>query len=328
MKELVKENWGVADMPNLTGKLAVVTGATGGLGYETSLALAQAGAEVVLAGRNDAKGANAIRRIRAVAPGAKVRFEKVDLASLASVRAIADRLLAQGEAIDILVNNAAVMATPKRGETEDGFELQLGTNYLSHFALTARLLPLLLKSAHARVVNVSSGAHRMGKRKIDFDDLESERKYSPWDAYCQSKLAMLMFALELQRRSDANGWGLLSNGAHPGYARTDLIANGPGADSLQARLGGLLGRFLSQSAAEGALPLLYAAAAPEARPAGYYGPKNLFELKGPVVAAIIDSVAKDEEAARRLWQVSEELTGVSWQTSRPDFPVSTPIEWN
>jgi NAD(P)-dependent dehydrogenase (short-subunit alcohol dehydrogenase family) len=311
MTEVVKKDWGVADIPNQTGKLAVVTGATGGLGYETSLALAQAGAEVVLAGRNETKGADAIRRIRAEAPGARVRFEKVDLASFAAVHAFADRLLAQGRAIDVLVNNAAVMATPKRTTTADGFELQLGTNYLSHFLLTARLLPLL-QNGCARVVSVSSGAHRMGKKKIDFDDLQGARKYSPWNAYCQSKLAMLMFALELQRRSDASGWGLLSNAAHPGYARTDLISNGPGNSSIQGRLGKLLGRFLSQNAADGALPTLYAATAPEARPGGYYGPRNMFELKGPVAAAVIDRAAQNADAAKRLWEVSEELTGVSW----------------
>jgi len=290
----------------------VVTGATGGLGYEAALELARAGAEVVLAGRNDAKGADALRRISAAVPGARIRFEKVDLASLGSINAFADRLIAKGRGIDILVNNAAVMATPKRSTTSDGFELQLGTNYLGHFALTARLLPLLQMSGQARVVSVSSGAHKMGKKRIDFDDLQSERKYSPFDAYCQSKLAMLMFAFELQRRSDANGWGLLSNAAHPGYARTDLIANGPGVDSILAKLAKFMGLFLSQSAADGALPILYAATDPDARPAGYYGPKNMFEMKGPVVAAVIDRAAQDLAAAKQLWNVSAELTGAPW----------------
>ena len=312
MEELVKKDWSAADLPSQSGQLAVVTGATGGLGFETALALARAGAEVVLAGRNDAKGEDAILRIRAEAPKAKARFERVDLASLASVAALAGRLLAQGRAIDILVNNAAVMAVPRRGATLDGFELQFGTNFLSHFALTARLLPMLRQSERARVVSVSSGAHRMGKRKIDFADLESERKYSPWNAYCQSKLAMLMFALELQRRSDANGWGLLSNAAHPGYARTGLVANGPGDKGLMGTLHRSIGRLMSHSAAAGALPLLYAAAAPEARPAAYYGPAHMFEMKGPVAIAVIDSIAKDDMAARKLWEVSEELTEVSF----------------
>ncbi len=308
----VKKNWGVGDIPSLAGELAVVTGATGGLGFETSLELARAGADVVLAGRNEAKGASARRRIEADVRSARVRFEKVDLASLASVEEFAIRMVAQGRPIDILVNNAAVMANPTRQTTADGFELQFGTNYLSHFALTARLLPLLLASASRHVVQVSSGAHRMGKRKIDFADLQSERGYSPWNAYCQSKLAMLMFALELERRSERNGWKLRSNAAHPGYARTDLIANGPGTDSMMSRMGKLLGGILSQSAAEGALPLLYAAAAPEAVGGGYYGPGGFQELKGPVAEAKVDRIGRDEAAAKRLWEVSEELTGVRW----------------
>jgi NAD(P)-dependent dehydrogenase (short-subunit alcohol dehydrogenase family) len=310
MKETVKKNWAIADIPSQAGKLAVVTGATGGLGYETALGLAQAGAEVILAGRNEAKGADAVRRILAVAPGAKVRFGMVDLASLASVAAFAKDLLAQDSPIDILVNNAAVMATPTRQTTKDGFELQLGTNYLSHFALTARLLPLLVHGGQTRVVQVSSLAHRQGK--IHFDDLQLERGYTPWKAYTQSKLAMLIFALELQKRSDASGWGLVSNAAHPGYARTDIIANGPGADSMQARLHRLIGPLFSHSSAAGALPTLYAATAPEARPAGYYGPAGFYEIKGSVAASFVAATAKDEVVARRLWEVSEELTGVAW----------------
>jgi NAD(P)-dependent dehydrogenase (short-subunit alcohol dehydrogenase family) len=310
MKETVKKNWAIADIPSQAGKLAVVTGATGGLGYETALGLAQAGAEVILAGRNEAKGADAVRRILAVAPGAKVRFGMVDLASLASVAAFAKDLLAQDSPIDFLVNNAAVMATPTRQTTKDGFELQLGTNFLSHFALTARLLPLLVHGGQTRVVQVSSLAHRQGK--IHFDDLQLERGYTPWKAYTQSKLAMLIFALELQKRSDASGWGLVSNAAHPGYARTDIIANGPGADSMQARLHRLIGPLFSHSSAAGALPTLYAATAPEARPAGYYGPAGFYEIKGPVAASFVAATAKDEVVARRLWEVSEELTGVAW----------------
>ena len=322
MKETVKNNWGIADIPSLVGKLAVVTGATGGLGYETALGLAQAEAEVILAGRNEARGADAVRRILTVAPGAKVRFGKVDLASLASVAAFAKDLLAQGRPIDILANNAAVMATPTRQTTKDGLELQLGTNYLSHFALTAQLLPLLIRSGQRHVVQLSSLAHRQGK--IHFDDLQLERGYTPWKAYTQSKLAMLIFALELQKRSDANGWGLISNAAHPGYARTDIIANGPGADSLQAKLHRLIGPLFSHSSAAGALPTLYAATAPEARPAGYYGPAGFYEMKGPVAASFIAATAKDEILARRLWEISEQLTGVEWlQPKRPKRQAAT-----
>lgn len=322
MAETVKKNWSNTDIPSQATKLAVVTGATGGLGYETALGLAQAGAEVILAGRNEAKGADAVRRILTVAPGAKVRFCMVDLASLASVAAFAKDLLAQSRPIDILANNAAVMATPTRQTTADGFELQLGTNYLSHFALTAWLLPLLVHGGQTRVVQVSSLAHRQGK--IHFDDLQLERGYTPWKAYTQSKLAMLIFALELQKRSDANGWGLISNAAHPGYARTDIIANGPGADSLQAKLHRLIGPLFSHSSAAGALPTLYAATAPEARPAGYYGPAGFYEMKGPVAASFIAATAKDEIVARRLWEISEQLTGVEWlQPKRPKRQAAT-----
>lgn len=311
-KELIKDHWGLSDIPNLRGNLAVVTGATGGLGYETALGLAQAGAEVILAGRNSQKGADALSRIRAVTPGAKIRFELVDLASLASVRSFAARLLANGNPIHILVNNAAVMANPTRETTADGFELQLGTNYLSHFALTASLVPLLVQGA--RVVSVSSGAHLHGK--IHFDDLQSERKYSPWAAYCQSKLAMLLFALELHRRSEANGWGLLSNAAHPGYARTDLIANGPGAKSAMGSMHSSIGKWMSHSAAAGALPILFAATAPEARPGGYYGPNGFMEIKGPVGPAKIAHAAQDADLAQHLWEISEKLTGAEWSTAR------------
>jgi NAD(P)-dependent dehydrogenase (short-subunit alcohol dehydrogenase family) len=318
-----QKNWSSADIPNQQGKLALITGATGGLGFETALELARAGAEVILAGRNPAKGANALRRIQASAPAAHLRFEQVDLASLASVAALADRLLADNRAVDILVNNAAVMALPKRQTTEDGFEMQFGTNYLSHFTLTGRILPLILASSSPCVVEVSSGAHKMGKNKIDFDDLQNERPYSPWNTYCQSKLAMLMFALELQRRSVDNNWRIRSNAAHPGYARTDLIANGPGVTSLQSRLGKVLGTFLSHSAAEGALPILYAATAPEAQPAGYYGPRDRFEMRGPVAIAVIGKAALDEATAKRLWEVSETLTGVTWPGSRTALHIAS-----
>jgi NAD(P)-dependent dehydrogenase (short-subunit alcohol dehydrogenase family) len=310
MTETVKKNWSLGDIPSQIGKLAVVTGATGGLGYETALGLAQAGAEVILAGRNEAKGTDAVRRIVTIAPGAKVQFGMVDLTSLASVAVFADGLLAEGRPIDILVNNAAVMATPTRQITDNGFELQLGTNYLSHFALTAQLLPLLVRGGQTHVVQLSSLAHRQGK--IHFDDLQLERGYTPWKAYTQSKLAMLIFAFELQKRSDANGWGLMSNAAHPGYARTDIIANGPGANSVQARLHRLIGPLFSHSSAAGALPTLYAATAPEARPRGYYGPDGFYEMKGPVAASFVAAAAKDGTVARRLWEVSEELTGVTW----------------
>jgi NAD(P)-dependent dehydrogenase (short-subunit alcohol dehydrogenase family) len=304
--------WTVRDIPDQTGRLAVITGATGGIGFETALALAVAGADVVLTGRNAAKGEAALQRIRAVSPRASIRYEHLDLASLRSVRQFVEKFSQQTRSLDLLINNAGVMTPPERLVTEDGFELQFGTNYLSHFALTAPLLPLLRQGTQPRVVNISSGAHRI-RASIHFDDLQWERRYEPWPAYAQSKLAMLMFAFELQRRSDAHGWGLLSNAAHPGYARTDLIANGPGDGATWMNVAGkLLGRFASQSAADGALPTLFAATAPQAQSAGYYGPKNAFEMKGPVTEAIIGKHAKDIGVAKRLWDVSEQLTGAQW----------------
>jgi NAD(P)-dependent dehydrogenase (short-subunit alcohol dehydrogenase family) len=202
------------------------------------------------------------------------------------------------------------MAYKERRLTEDGFEAQFGTNHLGHFALTGLLLPLLRKEPGVRVVNVSSLAHRGGK--IDFDNLQAERKYTPWQAYQQSKLANLLFTLELQKRSDAEGWGLMVNAAHPGYARTDLIPNGPGSGGWQGVLGRMMGGFFSHSAFDGALPTLFAATSPEAKALGYYGPDGFYELKGLVAPAFVAARAKDEVVARRLWEVSERLTGVAW----------------
>lgn len=303
-------SWTAKDMPSQQGKLVIVTGATGGLGYETALALAQHGAEVILAARNADKGRDALASIRAAVPHANLYFARVDLASLASVAEFSASMLKQGRAIDVLVNNAGVMALPERQETVDGFEMQLGVNYISHYALTGRLLPLLRKAPAPRVVNLSSLMHRSGK--IHLDDLQLQRGYTPTKAYGQSKLAMLMFALELQRRSDAQGWRLLSNAAHPGYARTELIPNGPGTDSLLSRLSILLQPIMSQSAADGAWPTLQAATAPDAKPAGYYGPDGWFELRGTSTDAKVSTGARDMAVAKRLWDMSAQLTGVSF----------------
>ena len=302
--------WSIQDIPSQSGKLALVTGATGGLGYETALELARAGAEVLLTGRNEQKGSVAVERITRAVPSAKVRFESLDLASLASVRAFATRMIANGRPLDLLVNNAGVMDLPGRRLSEDGFELQFGTNHLGHFALTGLLLPLLRLARAPRVVNVSSLAHRGGR--IDFGNLQGERKYRSWPAYQQSKLANLLFTFELQRRSDAGGWGLMSNAAHPGYARTDLIPNGPGSGGVKGTLMKLSGLFMSHSAADGALPQLFAATSPAATAGGYYGPDGFYELKGSVAPAKVFPQAKEEAVARKLWEVSEHLTGVQW----------------
>jgi NAD(P)-dependent dehydrogenase (short-subunit alcohol dehydrogenase family) len=304
-------NWTTKDIPEQSGRLAIVTGATGGLGLETALALAGAGAEVILVGRNPNKGRTAQALIRGRHPGALVRFEIADLASLASVEAFAERMLAAGRPIDILVNNAGIMALPRRETTLDGFEMQLGTNYLAHFALTARLLPLLI-AAKARVVQLASIAHRRGA--IRLGDLQYEQGYKPWPVYSQTKLAMLMFALELDRRSKANGWGLTSVAAHPGAANTDLIANGPAAGNggLVPWLGRLALGVIGHSAAQGALPQLMAATMPGVTGGAYFGPQGWKELKGPPGPGRIEPQALDAQIAAKLWTASERLTGIAF----------------
>jgi len=314
------KNWTIRDMASQQGRLTVVTGATGGLGYETALALAGAGARVVLTGRNPAKGAAALQHIRAVHPGADIRYETLDLASLASIQDFAERFKRMHDALDVLVNNGGVMAPPTRQVTADGFELQFGTNYLSHFALTAQLLPLLTQGRRARVVNLSSMAHRFGA-SIHFDDLNSQQAYRAFAGYGQSKLAMLMFTFELQRRSDEHGWGLLSLAAHPGLAATALLQNGRRlggngkADWIET-LSGWLPSVLAQSASDGALPTLFAATSPNAVKAGYYGPAGFLELKGPVGEGTVAPRARDQAVAAKLWAVSERLTGVHWVASQ------------
>lgn len=300
--------WTTKNIPNQQGRSVVITG-TGGLGYEDALALARAGAAVIIAGRNPAKGAEAVSKIRAESPGADVRFEAVDLGNLASIQAFGQRMQAEHPSLDLLINNAGVMTPPTRKVTSDGFELQFGTNYLGHFALTAHLLPLLRKGRNPRVVNVASIAVRNGA--INFEDLQSERSYIPMTAYGQSKLANLMFSLELQRRSAAAKWGLASIGAHPGVSRTDLLPNSVERTSVS----GLARRwlwFLFQPAAQGALPTLFAATSPDAKAGAYYGPDRLNETRGYPAPAKIPPQAEDAAVAARLWEVSERLTGVTF----------------
>jgi NAD(P)-dependent dehydrogenase (short-subunit alcohol dehydrogenase family) len=304
--------WTQADIPTQHGRTAIVTG-TGGLGFQDALALARAGAAVIIAGRSGAKGADAVSRIRTAVPSAQIRFEQLDLASLASVAAFSAGIGERHDAVHILINNAGVMVPPHREVTGDGFELQFGTNYLSHFALTAHLLPLLREGA--RVVSLSSVAARAGI--IDFDDLNSARAYAAMKAYSQSKLACLMFALELQRRSDAMGWGIRSIASHPGIARTDLLHNGPGRRSAHGLARTLL-PFLFQPADRGALPTLYAAAAPDAAGGAYYGPDGMAEVRGYPTIAKVPAQALDQAVASRLWQVSQGLTGVSFPQDRSE----------
>ena len=272
------------------------------------MALAKAGSEVILTGRDDRKGRSAIEKISREVTGAKVSYEHLDLANLASIADFAKRIHAR-HSLDLLINNAGVMALPRRQTTAGGFEMQLGTNHLGHFALTARLMPLLRRASGPRVVSVSSLAHRTGF--IDFDDLQGARVYSPWKAYGQSKLATLMFALELQRRSDAAGWNLISNAAHPGFARTNLFASGPG--SLVSLATGFAAPLFGHSAADGARPILFAATSPEAMPGAYYGPGGFGELRGAPARALIMPQARDTAAAAKLWGVSENLAGTSFE---------------
>ena len=302
--------WTLVDMPSQQGRTILVTG-TGGLGFEDAVALAGAGAEVILAGRNPTKGAEAIRRINETVPHASVTFEQVDLGNLASIEALAERLKGNRDQLDVLINNAGVMTPPVRKTTDDGFELQFGTNYLGHFALTARLLPLLLRGQAPRVVTLSSIAAGRGNVAIDFDDLQAERSYKPMPVYSQSKLACLMFALELQRRSEISGWGINSIAAHPGISRTDLLHNAPGRRSAQGLLRSLLW-FLFQPASQGALPTLFAATSPDARGGGYYGPDRLSETRGYPAEAQIPPQANELHVAKRLWDISEKLVGIEY----------------
>jgi NAD(P)-dependent dehydrogenase (short-subunit alcohol dehydrogenase family) len=298
------ERWDAGDIPDQDGRLAVVTGANSGLGLVTARELARHGARVILGCRNQQKGRAALEEITEAASGPEPELEALDLADLSSVRSFADRLAAGGDRLDLLINNAGVMAPPRR-RTADGFELQFGTNHLGHFALTNLLLPLMEGREDARVVTLSSTAHRMGR--IAFDNLNGDRNYFRWNAYGQSKLANLLFALELDRRLRAAGSTVKSVAAHPGYAATNLqSAAAPMVDRLVMKLGNLV---IAQSDEMGALPVLYAATAPGLEGGAYIGPDGPGEQRGHPKLVRPNRAARDEDTARRLWDVSEELTG-------------------
>jgi NAD(P)-dependent dehydrogenase (short-subunit alcohol dehydrogenase family) len=304
--------WSERDIPALTGRVAVITGANSGLGFHTALQLATHGASVVLACRNTDSGEGAAAQIRTGAPGATVQVMELDLASLAAVRQFVNRFNGAYPGLDLLVNNAGVMALPYR-QTADGFEMQFGTNHLGHFALTGLLLSSLLARPGARVVTVSSMEGARGR--MDFDDLQGERGYKPWGAYRQSKLANLLFMLELDRLLRKRGLDLISVGAHPGYAATNLQSAGPRMSGR--RWTGLLlaigNRLFAQSAKQGALPELYAATAPAVGGGDYYGPDRFRHTRGSPVKVPLPKQAMDAHSARRLWQVSEQLTGVHYE---------------
>jgi NAD(P)-dependent dehydrogenase (short-subunit alcohol dehydrogenase family) len=302
--------WDSDQMPDQRGRTAVVTGANSGLGLATARELARHGATVVLACRNLDKGAQAEREIETAVPGASVELSPLDLGALASVESFADRFRAShgSGGLDLLINNAGVMAPP-RSETADGFELQFGTNVLGHFALTCRLIDLMEGRPDARVVTLSSNAHKIGK--INFDDLQGKRHYRRWGAYGQSKLADLMLALELDRRLRAAGSTLKSVAAHPGYAATNLqFAAPPTIDRVVMRVSNAL---LAQSADMGALPSLYAATFPDLPGGSYIGPDGIGEQRGHPHLVNPNKAARDPQAAARLWQVCEDLTDVHFQ---------------
>lgn len=304
------KKWTASDIPRKNEGLAVITGSTEGVGFEDTLALSSAGWDVVMMGRNAQKGAESIAKIRRMNPKAKVRFEQIDLASLSSIKAFAERMMRSGQPIDLLINNAGVMTPPKRLETVDGFELQFGTNHIGHFALTAQLLPLLRKSSGARVVTVSSVANRAGQ--IHFDDLQSRSSYVPMKAYGQAKLANLMFALELQRQSEKYGWGITSIASHPGVSRTNLLITGAGRWSFAGIMRTFF-PFLFQPPAKGALPTLYAATSPQAKGGSYYGPNKMGETRGFPAIAKIPAQATDLTVSSKLWEISQQLAKVQYE---------------
>lgn len=295
--------WSERDVPDQTGRIAVVTGANSGIGLETVRVLARKGAHVVLAVRNREKGEAARADITRAEPQAKVAVEHLDLANLESVETFADEFGATHQRFDLLINNAGVMVPPF-GHTADGFEQQFGINHLGHFALTGRLLPLLQRTEGARVVTVSSLAHRF--RPLDFENLNAEKGYSPWTAYGYSKLANLLFMRELQRRYHDGPNSLRSAAAHPGFTKTDLQRH-TAMVRLMMKVPGM-----AQESLAGALPTLYAATAPDVAGGDYFGPGGLFEMAGPPARAFLSGSVRNDETARRLWDLSERLTGVTY----------------
>ncbi len=295
-------------VPEQTGNLVVVTGANSGTGKEAARRLAAAGAQVVMAVRTIGKGEAARADILAVQPDAHLEVRQLDLADLASVRDFADRLGTEGRPLDLLINNAGVMTPPTRMSTADGFELQFGTNYLGHFALTMRLLPLLLAAPAPRVVTMSSGAANLGR--IHFDDLQWERSYRPIGSYAQSKLADLYLARHLAVVATQRGWHLISNAAHPGYTRTNLQTAGASLGRDKPRQAWFTRLPMpTQAPEQGTEPLLYAATSPDAVNGGYYGPGGFMELVGPPKVARLTRRMRDDAAAARLWAEAEQLTG-------------------
>ncbi|GAB3591204.1 oxidoreductase [Angustibacter peucedani] len=305
------QGWTPEQLPRQDGRVALVTGANSGIGLETVVGLARLGARVLLACRSPERGEAALGEVRARVEGADVEVRRLDLADLADVRRCADDVRADHPRLDLLVNNAGVMAPTRRRLSADGHELQLATNHLGHAALTGLLLPALLAPSDrpSRVVTVTSQAHRGGR--IDLADLDAERGYQPWRAYAQSKLANLLFTMQLQRASDAAGPALLSVAAHPGFAATALVRNGPAAGRLLGPLAEVLTRLTGQSAEAGAWPTLCAAAADDVRGAELYGPSGPGGWRGYPARTSASALAYDPDLALALWERTERLTGVT-----------------
>ena len=308
---MARSRWNVVDLPDQNGRTVFITGANSGLGLRSAEALAGAGARVLLGCRNPQKAAVALDAVKAVATGVPPEVVPIDLADLSSVRDAAEQVDGMVDGLDILMNNAGVMAIPLK-RTAQGFEMQFGTNHLGHFALTGRLLRALLRANMPRVVSTSSQAHRMGKMR--WDDLNWEKGYKKWGAYGQSKLANLLFMRELQRQAETHETALLSAAAHPGYAATHLQSVGSemSGKKLAGRVMALGNRVFAQSDAMGALPQLYAATMPDVKGGDYWGPDGLFENRGHPERVKSTKRSRSAEDAVRLWTVSEDLTGVTY----------------
>lgn len=308
----MSQQWTSEAVPDLSGRIAIVTGANSGLGYETARVLVGKGAYVIVASRDATKGQEAVRLLLKEHSKGRATFLALDLANLASVRQFVQQFSQQFKTLDLLINNAGVMHLPYR-TTADGFEMQFGTNHLGHFALTGLLLPVILQTPRARIVTVSSGLHQSGH--INFDDLHGKTKYNEYGAYSQSKLANVLFAYELQRKFAAHHVNALSIAAHPGYAATNLQfgASNMTGSALRSGIASIMNALFAQSAEMGALPLLYAAVSPDLRGGEYVGPSGFMEMRGYPAVAKSNAESYDLAVAKRLWDVSEKLTGIVYQ---------------
>jgi NAD(P)-dependent dehydrogenase (short-subunit alcohol dehydrogenase family) len=310
-KQIDGEKWTAANIPSQAGKLAIVTGANSGIGFQAAKELARAGATVILACRNPEKADAAKNKILAEIPNAKIEIGLLDVSSLKSVREFAKKFIASDRSIDILINNAGIMAFLDRKTSVDGFEMQFATNHLGHFALTGLLLPTLLSTTGSRVISVASLAHQTGT--MYFNDLQFQKKYKPWAAYAQSKLSNILFALELDRRLKILSANVESLVCHPGLSDTELGPNGPGSkNGFLSALTKVISPLICQSEKQGALPTLRAATDPGAKGGEYYGPSGFLEWRGSPVQVKCTSEASDPEVAAKLWKMSEELCGVRY----------------